>query len=63
MYINLLQNRVSRSVKTVTTILLQKFVSCINLQLPNNNFGKNLLSQTLGVKRNVHVYQYSSKLG
>ena len=33
MYTNFQQNRVSRSVKTVHTNLLQKFANCINLQL------------------------------
>ena len=33
LYINFQQNQVSRSVKTVHTIYLQKFANCINLQL------------------------------
>ena len=34
MYINFHQNRVSRSVKTVRTIIFAKNTICINLQLP-----------------------------
>ena len=34
MYINFLQNRVCRSVKTVRTNLFDNMANCINLQLP-----------------------------
>ena len=57
MYINFLQNQVSRSVKSVHTIVfLQKFVSCINFEPPNNNSEKiDYLRHTCTSSLNVHV--------
>ena len=44
MYINFQQNRVSRSVKAVHTIYLQKIANCINLQIAIRIFKKSRLS-------------------
>ena len=58
MYINFKQHRVSTSVKTVHTNLLQKVVSCINLQLPLV-----ILKQKHASSYNVDVNQFSAKSG
>ena len=43
-FINVQQNRASRSVKTVHTILFAKFANCINLQLAIRILKKSCLS-------------------
>ena len=45
MYINFQQIRVSISVKTVLTILLAKYASCVNLQLPIDIWKKLIISE------------------
>ena len=44
MYINFQQNRGRRPVKTTHTIITAKILNCRNLQPPNNNFEKGIIS-------------------
>ena len=55
MYINFQQNRISRSVKTCTQIFLQKFASCINLQLPIVILKKTILLDMHHHKTYMHI--------
>ena len=51
LYINLQQNRVSRSVKTCAQIFLQKIASCIHLHQPIVFFKNQLLKTCIIIKR------------
>ena len=60
MYINFQQNLANSSVTTVhTNEFTKKIASCMNLQLPIKLIYSRLFQTCL----NVHVYQFSAKLG
>ena len=55
MHINFQQNGVSRSVKIVHIIYLQKIASCINLQLPIVTFKKSIISNIHHRKAYIYI--------
>ena len=62
MYINFQQTRVSRSVQTVHTNILQIIATCIDLKLPIVIMKKFFFFRQVS-SYNVHVYKFLAKSG
>ena len=63
LYINFLQNRVSRSVKTLHTNLFAQIAQVHKFATTNSNFEKNQVFLDMHHHKNIHVYQFSAKSG